>query len=117
MWKNKYVIILLSSVLLIIGCQVNDLYHAVDQFEFIVSLVDLANATVEADFDIHWNNLYRISDKYGVDVAGPTANFLVAAQNLQDAYRRLQIAIDAQYQTDIQTQALQRTLHDLEFSQ
>lgn len=113
MWNSK---ILVSSILvsfLLCGCPVTDLYHALDRFEYLITLADLADSAIQTDVEVNWEALSRLQDKYGVDVAGPAAAFLVAAQDLERALQQLDQAIETQYRQDADLQILRKTLRRL----
>lgn len=109
----KKILLIAIIYLSVLSCQPMDLYHAVDQYDYIVRLADLARAVVDENYTVDWDGLTRLSQKYEIDLRTPTWNFINASNDLRAAYRQLQGKIDAEYQNKNEVEALSRALRKL----
>lgn len=105
--------IVLMITLTLLSCRPSDLVTIVDQYDYVVRLADLTRAVINENYTIDWKALKRLETRYDVELVGPTDTFLVAAENLKDAYKELQQKIAAEQQHTQEMQALERALKQI----
>lgn len=91
--KMKQLVIIGMITISLLSCRVEDLYHAVDQYAFLVRIADLTQAILDDSSSVDWEALQQLQLRYKVDLVGPTNRFYVAALELKEAYTELQEAI------------------------
>ena len=110
----KYSLILCFVFLSVISCNVNDLYHAVDEYAFLVRLADLTKAVIDDSHSIDWAALQQLQLRYHVDLVEPTNRFLVAADELKRAYTELHESIAREERNIAAIRALSEALYKLD---
>lgn len=110
----KHLVFIVFVFMTLLSCNVNDLYHAVDEYAFVVRLADLAMAVVNGTDTIDWGALQQLQLRYHVDVVGPTSDFLEASAKVRAAYKELQRQIASEHQVTSEALSLSRALEDLE---
>ena len=108
--KQLGIVLITMIVISVLSCNPQDLMNAVDRYDFVIRLADLAKAVLDDDFTVDWEGLQRLQLRYDVNLVEPTTNFLISASNLRAAYKELAEKINVEEQSRLTEQELSRAL-------